>query len=133
MTKILVGVLGQGGAVGQHYVQKLKNHPYFELTQNLDRCALLFSALPDSAARQNELKYAKQGRAIFSSAACHRLEKDVPLIIPEINPDHLTLIRDQQKNRGWKKGGLLWQNLTALCRATSSLSSLCTKNLGSGE
>src|SRR5208283_5228343 len=39
---------------------------------------------------------------VFSKASAHRMEKDVPLIIPEINPDHAGLVKIQQKLRGWK-------------------------------
>ncbi len=39
---------------------------------------------------------------VLSKASAHRMENDVPLLIPEINPDHAELIRLQQKNRGWK-------------------------------
>ena len=40
---------------------------------------------------------------VFSKASAHRMEKDVPLLIPEVNPEHaVRLIPIQQKNRGWK-------------------------------
>jgi aspartate-semialdehyde dehydrogenase len=39
---------------------------------------------------------------VFSKASAHRMEKDVPLLIPEVNPDHAALIPIQQKNREWK-------------------------------
>jgi aspartate-semialdehyde dehydrogenase len=39
---------------------------------------------------------------VFSKASAHRMENDVPLLIPEINPDHADLIKIQQKARGWK-------------------------------
>ncbi|MGE5187654.1 MAG: aspartate-semialdehyde dehydrogenase, partial [Betaproteobacteria bacterium] len=39
---------------------------------------------------------------VFSKASAHRMEKDIPLIVPEINPDHIELVRIQQKKRGWK-------------------------------
>jgi aspartate-semialdehyde dehydrogenase len=39
---------------------------------------------------------------VFSKASAHRMEKDVPLVIPEINPDHIELVKIQQKQRGWQ-------------------------------
>jgi aspartate-semialdehyde dehydrogenase len=39
---------------------------------------------------------------VFSKASAHRMDKDVPLIIPEINPDHIELVKVQQKKRNWK-------------------------------
>lgn len=116
--KIPVGVLGASGLVGRQYVQLLQNHPYFELIfqatrqtiENFDRakkCRLLFSALPSCVAQSIEPEYARRGVPIFSSASCHRLQADIPLIIPEVNPDHLQIITVQQKNRGWKGGCII--------------------------
>jgi aspartate-semialdehyde dehydrogenase len=39
---------------------------------------------------------------VFSKASAHRMEKDVPLIIPEVNPEHAALVPIQKKQRGWK-------------------------------
>jgi len=59
-----------------------------EMSINLD-CEILFSALPTSEAREWESKYAAAGYAVFSNAGAHRMDDDVPLLIPEVNPDHL--------------------------------------------
>ncbi|MEM2237363.1 MAG: aspartate-semialdehyde dehydrogenase [Candidatus Caldarchaeum sp.] len=61
----------------------------------------VFSCLPTEAAREAEPKFAEAGFPVYSDAAAFRMEKDVPLIVPEINPDHLNLIKTQRKNRGW--------------------------------
>jgi aspartate-semialdehyde dehydrogenase len=62
---------------------------------------LVFSSLPGDLAGPVEAEFAAM-YPVFSKASAHRMEKDVPLIIPEINPDHADLIKVQQKNRGWK-------------------------------
>jgi len=58
----------------------------------------VFSCLPPEVSKNVEEKIAVK-YPIFSKASTHRLEKDVPLIIPEINPDHLSLIPIQRKVR----------------------------------
>ena len=62
---------------------------------------LVFSSLPGDLAGPVEAEFAAL-YPVFSKANAHRMEKDVPLIIPEINPDHVDLIKIQQKLRGWK-------------------------------
>lgn len=70
-------------------------------------CSLVFSAVSTAAAQQWEEVYAKAGLAVVSNASAHRWDTDVPVVIPEINPDHLDIIPRQQKARGFKPGGLL--------------------------
>lgn len=62
---------------------------------------LVFSALPGELAGPVEKEFAAL-YPVFSKASAHRMDKDVPLLIPEVNPDHLALIPIQQKHRGWK-------------------------------
>jgi aspartate-semialdehyde dehydrogenase len=62
---------------------------------------LVFSPLPTEAARVLEPKLAKKGLRVVTDASPHRMEEDVPLIVPEVNPDHLKLIDWQRKRRGW--------------------------------
>lgn len=62
---------------------------------------LVFSSLPGDLAGPVESEFAALF-PVFSKASAHRMEKDVPLIIPEINADHAELIKVQQKLRGWK-------------------------------
>jgi aspartate-semialdehyde dehydrogenase len=64
--------------------------------KNLD---LVFSAMPADIATAIEDDVARAGVAVFSNAASHRMDEDVPLVIPEVNPDHLGLI-DVQRDRG---------------------------------
>lgn len=67
-------------------------------------CSFVFSALETEAARVYEEKYAEAGLPVVSNASAHRHTKDVPMVMPEINPGHLEIIPKQQKNHGWKKG-----------------------------
>ena len=61
---------------------------------------LLFSALPGSSAGQVEEELAAAGFAVCSNASAHRMDADVPLLIPDVNPDHTALIRGQRARRG---------------------------------
>ncbi|MDK2892524.1 aspartate-semialdehyde dehydrogenase [Methanohalophilus sp.] len=62
---------------------------------------VVFSALPASSAKIAEEAFAKNGFAVASNASAYRMVEDVPLVIPEVNADHLDLIEVQQDNRGW--------------------------------
>ena len=61
----------------------------------------VFSALPGNIAGLVEEQLAAE-YPVVSKASAHRMEPDVPLIIPEVNPEHLELVPIQRKNRGWK-------------------------------
>jgi aspartate-semialdehyde dehydrogenase len=65
---------------------------------------LLFSALPSGNAGAVEEELAAAGFAVCSNAAAHRMDLDVPLLIPDVNPDHTALIPIQQARRGWQRG-----------------------------
>ena len=62
---------------------------------------LLFSALDARAADELETAFAAAGHIVVSNARSFRMMEDVPLLIPEINPDHLGLIAHQRRARGW--------------------------------
>jgi aspartate-semialdehyde dehydrogenase len=62
---------------------------------------VVFSALPASVARQVEPLFAQAGYTVCSNASAFRYEPNVPLIIPEINADHVALIEQQRAQRGW--------------------------------
>ncbi len=74
--------------------------PVLPTATNLD-VPLVFSALPAGEAREWEPLFAAAGYAVASNASAFRLTPDVPLLIPEVNPDHTALIPLQQANRGW--------------------------------
>ena len=63
---------------------------------------LLFSAMDASVATEIERAFAQAGHVVVSNSRNHRMEPDVPLLVPEINPDHLKIIPMQQRARGWK-------------------------------
>ena len=66
-----------------------------------DAPSLLFSALDASVAGEAELAFAASGRHVVSNAKNHRMDPLVPLLIPEVNPDHLGLLDRQRRERGW--------------------------------
>jgi aspartate-semialdehyde dehydrogenase len=67
-------------------------------------CELVFSALPGGLAGPVEEAFAAAGYAVSSNAGAHRMDADVPLLVPEINADHLQLIEVQRQKRGWERG-----------------------------
>jgi aspartate-semialdehyde dehydrogenase len=67
---------------------------------NLD-VPLVFSALPTADARELEPQFAAAGYAVATNASAHRMADHVPLLIPEVNPDHTDLIRCQKEVNGW--------------------------------
>jgi aspartate-semialdehyde dehydrogenase len=65
---------------------------------------IVFSALDANVAGEVEAAFARAGRLVLSNAKNFRMDQDVPLVIPEVNPDHLGLLDVQRSNRGWKGG-----------------------------
>src|SRR6185369_5006537 len=65
---------------------------------------LIFSALPKDAALKREFELAEAGHIVCTNASANRMVEDVPLLLPEINADHLQLVDVQRRNRGWKTG-----------------------------
>ncbi len=74
-----------------------------DMSTELD-CELVFSALPTAKAVEWEEKFAAAGYGVFSNAGAHRMDDDVPLVLPEVNPEHLGLLEYQKANRGWDRG-----------------------------
>lgn len=74
-----------------------------KITSNVD---LVFCALDmeKDKIKKIEENYANLGIPVVSNNSAHRWTKDIPMIIPEVNPEHLELIKIQRENRGWKKG-----------------------------
>jgi aspartate-semialdehyde dehydrogenase len=156
-----VAVLGATGLVGQRIVDRLIEHPWFELVavggsprragtpygeaiappagglppwlarmplrpcapgSDFD-CDLVFSALPAGAASEIEPAFARAGYAVVSNARTHRMEPDVPLVLPEVNHDHLRLIATQRQARGWS-GCIVTNPNCATCALTLTLAPL---------
>lgn len=62
---------------------------------------LMFSALDANAAKDIEPAFAQAGHLVISNARSYRMDPLVPLLIPEINADHLALLPAQRRERGW--------------------------------
>jgi aspartate-semialdehyde dehydrogenase len=71
------------------------------------RSSVLFSGLDSSVAGEVETALASKGHAVVSNARNHRMDPDVPLLIPEVNPDHLDAVALQRKRTG---GGYIVTN-----------------------
>lgn len=67
-------------------------------------CDIVFSSLPSSVARETEEAFARAGYPVISNSSSYRMDEDVPLLIAEVNPDHVDLIPVQQQKRGFGKG-----------------------------
>ena len=61
---------------------------------------LFFSALDSAVAGPLETEFARTGRLVVSNAKNHRMDPDVPLVVPEVNPDHLALLDRQDLDGG---------------------------------
>jgi aspartate-semialdehyde dehydrogenase len=61
---------------------------------------VVFSGLDSNVAGEIETEFAKAGYKVISNSKNHRMDEDVPLLIPEVNPDHLELIKTQSYGEG---------------------------------
>jgi len=78
------------------------NMPVYECKPTATAPRLVFSATDASVATEIEQSFAQAGHVVVSNSRNHRMDPDVPLLIPEVNPDHLKIIPLQQRRRGWK-------------------------------
>jgi len=76
-------------------------------------CRIVFSALDAEAARELEPRFARAGYLVFSNASAHRMDEDVPLLVPEVNADHVRLLPVQRALRGWNGAILTNPNCSA--------------------
>jgi len=67
-------------------------------------CRIVFSALDSSVAGPIEEEFAKFGIAVFSNSKNHRYDPDVPILVPEVNPPHLDIVRFQQQKQKYTTG-----------------------------
>ncbi|MEM7245062.1 MAG: aspartate-semialdehyde dehydrogenase [Acidobacteriota bacterium] len=93
---------GAGGP--PEHVAGLKVRRVSEVKAGAKACDLIFSAVTSPVAREFEMRYAAAGAPIVSNASAHRGDPDVPVVVPEINPGHLDVIRMQRKERGFERG-----------------------------
>lgn len=63
---------------------------------------LLFSAMDAAVATDIERAFAEAGHTVVSNSKNHRMESDVPLLVPEVNPDHLGILPVQHAQRKWR-------------------------------
>ena len=134
MRKYKVGIIGATGMVGQRFALLLENHPWFEVTalaasarsagkpygEVVDGRWHMTAALPEkykdmvildadnveevASKVALEERYAKAECPIVSNNSAHRFTPDVPMVIPEINADHIKVIEAQRKRLGTKRG-----------------------------
>ncbi|MCE7979748.1 MAG: aspartate-semialdehyde dehydrogenase [Caldilinea sp. CFX5] len=64
-------------------------------------CEIVFGGLPNEVAGPIEQDFAAAGYIVCSNSRNHRYDPDVPLLIPEVNPEHMGLIEIQKQRRGW--------------------------------
>lgn len=90
------------GNIGNQQVFEVEN----DMKKIAERIVFAFSAvsLDKSKVREVENQYAGMDIPIVSNNSAHRWTEDVPMIMPEINPQHVELIDIQRKNRNWQKG-----------------------------
>lgn len=79
--------------------KKIGDMPVSACTPNLP-CSVVFSGLDSSVAGEIEENFAKAGYKVISNSSNHRMDVDVPLLVPEINSEHLELIRQQHFGGG---------------------------------
>lgn len=94
------------GMMGWFLTEQLPRHLAQMIVQagdalDVSQYDVIFSAVESDVAKELEPKYAKT-TPVVSAASAFRYENDVPLLIPPVNPEHVELLREQQKNRGWK-------------------------------
>ena len=85
---------------------------------------LVFSGLDSTVAGEVEEAFAKAGHIVVSNARNHRMEPDVPLLVPEINADHLALLSTQGSTRDWP-GRIVTNPNCSTIMLTMGLAPLC--------
>jgi aspartate-semialdehyde dehydrogenase len=73
-------------------------------------CDLIFSSLPGDVARETEEGFARAGYPVISNSSAFRMDDDVPLLIPEVNHEHLSLLDVQRTRRPFSDGGFIVTN-----------------------
>jgi aspartate-semialdehyde dehydrogenase len=109
----VVAVAASDRSVGQKYSQAARwvlDTPMPEYAREMIvvpatteavQAKIVFSALHTEIANTLEPEFAKAGAAVCSNASSYRRGEDVPLLLPEINADHVQLVKHQRKNKGW--------------------------------
>ncbi|NUQ80947.1 MAG: aspartate-semialdehyde dehydrogenase [Bacteroidetes bacterium] len=79
--------------------EDVKNKVVLSLDASLES-KILFSGLDSDVAGEAEAAYRSKGHLVISNSKNHRMDTDVPLVVPEINPDHLDLVTRQKSVYG---------------------------------
>jgi len=96
--------------------KKLGSLTVYSVEDDIDiiskKCSFVFSAIEAKNEKKDFIKnieemYAEKGLPVVSNNSAHRWTSDIPMIIPEINPEHLDIISVQRKNRGWTTGFII--------------------------
>lgn len=82
--------------------------------KSVEDAEIVFSALPSVNAKEVEPKMAEAGHLVASNASSYRMEEDVPLLIPEVNHDHLSLLDEQKDKRKWSGAIVTNPNCTTI-------------------
>lgn len=104
----IVALAASDRSVGSRYADVVKGSIPIVLPQKLADmvvvpcvpdlpCKIVFSGLDSSVAGEIEKNFATAGYKVISNSSNHRMDPDVPLLIPEINEDHLKLLKDHSK------------------------------------
>jgi aspartate-semialdehyde dehydrogenase len=109
----VVALAASDRSVGQRYADAARwvlNEPMPDYARDMVvvpatteavQAKIVFSALHTEIANELEPQFAKAGAAVCSNASSYRRGEDVPLLLPEINADHIQLVKQQRKNHGW--------------------------------
>ncbi len=85
---------------------------------------LIFSALPKEAANPREFELAEAGHVVCTNASANRMVSDVPLLLPEVNAEHIALVDIQRERRGWTTGALVANSNCTVMPVVMSLAPL---------
>jgi len=109
--------------IGDAMPESVRNMTVLPCDPKCIKAPLVFSALDASVAGDVELAFARAGRFVLSNAKNFRMDDDVPLVIPEVNADHLALLEVQRAKRGWS-GGIVTNANCASIMAVMALAPL---------
>jgi len=116
----VVALAASDRSVGQQYAEACRwvlNDPMPDFAREMvvvpatPECIdakIVFSALHNEIAKDLEPQFAQAGFAVCSNASSYRRAEDVPLLLPEVNADHIQLVKKQREQRGW--GGCILTN-----------------------
>src|SRR5574342_1100563 len=121
----VVALAASDRSVGQRYVEAARwilDVPMPEYARDMvvvpattDRvqAKIVFSALHNEIAKDLQPQFAQAGMAVCSNASSYRRGDDVPLLLPEVNADHIQLVKEQRRNKGWS--GCIVTNPNCTC------------------